>query len=986
MNEELQNAYVAALAGLAVTGPRPLFPRVDLQADDSSTEVSPQALNRYLRAASSNDWLRKQFHHQLSRWDAEPSSEPWANNTTEGTEYRRHVVYERLDLPEFLQETFNELYPPKADRNFVIAKEAKEFKPWYTTQRQRQESFYWRAYNRHLQTKPGWEPESVADLDSATTDVLRRLSDPTRPNAYKSKGLVVGYVQSGKTANITGVLAKSIDAGYRLLIVLTGTIELLRQQTQRRIDMELVGFENILGEIDPTDTETMSTIDYWGDPDWHNNKFIKHGARPSDLDCPDIIRLTDHRAGSDYRSLQRGIASLNFETHDRGRPLFDPLNLQYCSARLVVAKKNKTVLTNLIRDLKQIRPRLSEVPALIIDDESDHASVNTSNPSRWKQGQKQRTAINGLISELLGLLPRAQYVGYTATPFANVFIDPSDAEDIFPTDFLLCLTRPPGYMGVKDFHDFDSDVDLGTPTLDYSREWAHVRDLRADKGDHEARLSEIRAVLDMFVTTGAIKLFREQHGSPNFQHHTMLVHESVQTVQHRLLADEIRDAWNSAAFNSPSSLGRLRELYEGDIIPVSAALRENNLPDAFEDLKPFIGTAVSKITETGDPVIIVNSDKDVRTETIDFEKRPVWRVLVGGAKLSRGFTVEGLTVSYYRRRTSQTDALMQMGRWFGFRKGYRDLVRLYIGRAERVGQRTVDLYEAFEAVMRDEEQFRDELRKYSELVDGRPQIRPADVPPLVTQRVPWLRPTARNKMFNARLVVKRSPGVPVEPVAYPKDRADIEHNYDAMLPLMRQIDRRDDFMILGGTGPNSYSALYGIASHERLLVSLRELRWLYADHFQPDLAFFEEISGTVQDWLVLMPQLKRGGSILPDLDSRSVVYRIRRREPLFQAISDPKHRLTARRVAGAVDPYGDDLADALHTPTRGSLIIYPVIEKVSEPTGTSTEISKRSCIVAFTAVAPYSSIQPGTPLVHFEAHNQALAELAIVPDPDADAD
>ena len=141
---------------------------------------------------------------------------------------------------------------------------------------------------------------------------------------------------------------------------------------------------------------------------------------PSTQNLPDIIRLTQHRfAGKtgDYRRLLTGITALEFEKHDNTRPLNDRVNLDRCSARLAVVKKNKTVLTRLVRDLKSIRPRLREIPALIIDDESDHASVNTSNPNKWIQGQRHRTAINSVISELLELLPRSQYLGYTATPF-----------------------------------------------------------------------------------------------------------------------------------------------------------------------------------------------------------------------------------------------------------------------------------------------------------------------------------------------------------------------------------------------------------------------------------------------------------------------------------------------------------------------------------------------------------------------------------------
>src|SRR5207249_1507097 len=127
--------------------------------------------------------------------------------------------------------------------------------------------------------------------------------------------------------------------------------------------------------------------------------------------------------------------------------LYHPTNLHRVPARLAIVKKNKAVLTKLVKDLKKITARLSDIPALIIDDESDQASINTTNPKTWEAGRPERTAINFLISQLLSLLPRGQYVGYTATPFANVFVDPGDAANVFPRDFIISLDRPPGYMG-----------------------------------------------------------------------------------------------------------------------------------------------------------------------------------------------------------------------------------------------------------------------------------------------------------------------------------------------------------------------------------------------------------------------------------------------------------------------------------------------------------------------------------------------------------
>ncbi len=976
MNEHFQNVYLAVLAGLKAVGPTPLQPRLEFEAAGTIPDVSTELLLQHLQSVSPNDPVRRQYSLQFALWDDADETEPWATGYPKRTVERRTAIYRRLDLLEKLDSGFTDLFPISLDATVVISD---DFEPWYTPQHGG-ESFYWPAYERYLINKPGWDAESVADLDSTTSNIVQRLSDPARLEAYQSKGLVVGYVQSGKTANITGVLAKAIDAGYRLLIVMTGTIDLLREQTQRRIDMELVGVENILRDADPTDPEMMADIDYQDDPDWHS--FIRHGILPSTQNRPDIIRLTQHRfAGrtGDYRRLLTGITALEFEKHDNTRPLNDRVNLDRCSARLAIVKKNKTVLTRLVRDLKSIRPRLQEIPALIIDDESDHASVNTSNPNKWVQGQQHRTAINSVISELLELLPRSQYLGYTATPFANVFIDPADAEDIFPKDYLIALSRPHGYMGARDFHDLEPEADDDGQPVWNRAERAHVRNLVAATDDDRGRASEMREALGMFLLTGALKIFREQGGGMSFRHHTMLAHESVRRIDHVNLANELREAWLSAGFSSPGGLSYLRNLYERDIVPTTDMLGSGSLPESFEPLAPCIAEAYSRITASGDPVIIVNSDRDVQRERVDFDRRPVWRVLVGGAKLSRGFTVEGLTVSYYRRRTNQADTLMQMGRWFGFRKGYQDLVRLYIARQLRTGTRTLDLYEAFGAIMYAEELFRDELRRYAQLVDGRPQIRPAQVPPLVTQHLPWLRPTAPNKMFNARLVMRHQQEI--EPVGYPKAKADISHNYDTLLPLMQQAIQEGYFAFPRPNGQGRYSAMYGSTSHQHLLAALSQLKWCYDDHFEPDLAFIEEIQDLVDEWIILMPQLRADAMRkLPGLGASSLFFRTRRRDPLFQAISDPKHRHAARRIAGVRTDatYEDDTADNLHSTRRGALILYPIVEKELERLPYETEVSRASCIIAMRIVPPQSAQRADSPYVRFRVHSEDQADRVVV--------
>ncbi len=974
---DLVDAYLPAIKSMEDGTPRPLQPFaafVASQGDAVSVDVSLDALRAHLQAASANETLRKDLHLAVAGWDAATTGD-WKGDTEPHTVLRRQRIYALLGLDAPTAAALDAAFPQTGAGSVVISD---EFEPWYSAARRAEHEFYWRAYRKHL-VDNGWDAEAVPKLDTATTRVVERLSDPTRPQAYQSKGLVVGYVQSGKTANFTGVIAKAIDAGYRLVIVLTGTIDLLRKQTQRRLDMELVGIENIFLGVDPDDAELARDIDYFQDEDRVNGKFLRHGFQPSERGLTDIVRLTRH--GSDYRSLNAGITALELHKRNKQKPLFDAENLFASDARLAIVKKNASVLRRLVRDLKSIRSHLGEIPTLIIDDESDQASVNTSDPKKWQQGSTERTTINKLISELLRLLPRAQYVGYTATPYANVFIDPGDSEDIFPKDFLLSLERPANYMGVTDFHDLVVSSD-DEKTVTNSNERAYVRGLLTS-GPGPAADVELLGALDAFLLSGAIKLYREQKsaGAMRFRHHTMLIHESVRTAEHRDLAARVQQAWSHAGYMTPTGLSRLSTLMEADFRPVSQARApEYPFPDTFEELRPYIGEALSKIHESaGNPVLIVNGDKDIDQQNLDFETRSIWRILVGGTKLSRGFTIEGLTISYYRRRTRQADTLMQMGRWFGFRRFYGDLVRLYVGRAEQSGLSTVDLYEAFEAVVRDEEAFRSQLRQYAVLVDGRPQITPRDIPPLVSQHLPTIMPSSRNKMFNAELVVRRSPGRPIEPTAYPRDPEQIEANYHRMLAVMQAaVSPTRSLSFPAEPRPNgsirakgSFEAFVGEVTSESLLHALDGLIWVRPGYFAPDLAYIKEITGNpVKDWVVIMPQTKEEQRELVGLGVRSTFHRLRRRGDLFGGLSDPKHRPSAERIAGARPSWGDVYLDSLVLDGRGALLLYPVVEKKA---GKPSDV-----IIAFTLFAPKSALPLNGQVVQFRAKDTGSPRAAIV--------
>ncbi|MFF3937694.1 Z1 domain-containing protein [Streptomyces phaeofaciens] len=965
----LLEIHTSALAGMGSV-PRHFARWAALAADEDhpDADLGEELFHTYL--AEGDEGLQALWSRHLTAWDF--AEEPqWSPGAAARTDERRTAVYDRLRLGSDLRKALDAAVPvAKIPGPTVITR---EFSPWYTPERAATRSFYWRAYERKLRAK-GWPDAAIASLDEASRAVVERLSDPEQSAARQAKGLVVGYVQSGKTANFTGVTAKAIDAGYRLVIVLGGTLNLLRAQTQRRLDMELIGQENILRGADVTDVDSLVGVDYVGDDgDWPD--FVSHGARPSTLGAFDVERLTTR--DDDYKSLAQGIRALEFEKREPTRPLHDPANLHHTAARVLVVKKNKSVLTKLVKDLKQIHGLLGELPALIIDDESDQASVNTLDPKKWEQGRTERTAINGLLSQLLTLLPRAQYVGYTATPFANVFIDPGDDADIFPRDFLISLPRPDGYMGVQDFHDLDV-VDGG----EGEAERRHVRGIQDSADD---RLQE---ALDAFVLTGALKLHRADHGVPSgpFRHHTMLVHESVRMAEHDALARRIETMWHNAAYASTEGHTRLESLFEKDF----RTHAEDSLPApaTYAELKPYVYKAHHRINKGGTPVIVVNgaSERDYSQPDLDFDRTEnVWKILVGGTKLSRGFTVEGLTITYYRRTTQQADTLMQMGRWFGFRPGYRDLVRLYIGREEKLGRsraaKTVDLYEAFEAICRDEELFRAELARYAPLVDGRPQVTPAQIPPLVAQHLPWVKPSARNKMFNAELVEVRSPGVWEEPTAYPDDPDSLRHNTECWAPILGRLSSAP--LSLGSDGGPRYDARVGTVSHQELLEVLCDLRWSVPAQFSPHLEFLLDAGregGTIDDWNVIAPMqtsAHRNEARILGHGPFSVARRTRRRGPLFGAIRDPKHVAAAKRLAGASNLTGNAAVEQNVRPRRGALVLYPVVE--SEPRIVSDgSIDPRDLVMAFAFVAPPSTARGDRPLVRFRAIDSTRAEAAII--------
>ncbi|MCC9178350.1 Z1 domain-containing protein [Arthrobacter sp. zg-Y750] len=906
--ETKKDAITSAIAMIAEKGPKPLLGRVNFSLEEDGVEtITREELTDLLTAEGDpNDSTQVEFRLALSRWDQTTDSHwlseaPQAAIQPKGRE-RRAYVLSRLGFSEHDFEAINSFYPV-INAGVMVANPTDGRWPWYSSDR-RARSHYWDVYQGILKRR-GFDPDAIVALDESTTQIVSRFADPTWDETYQAKGLVVGHVQSGKTANFTGTVAKAIDAGYRLIIVLTGTLELLRSQTQRRLDKELVGFENIVGGIDLSDEMlARETIDYIAnqDADWlAGDKFVKFGYDPESVPgVPHIIRLT--KSSDDYKSLRAGLSTLDYKSHIRNpeQKIYHPDNLWDTPVRLVVIKKNATVLRKLIKDLKQIRGNTQDYPALIIDDEADQAGINTKKPpvklSKEEQEEenkqtRERTAINKLLSELLGILPRSQYVGYTATPFANVFIDASDVDDIYPKDFIFSLTPPDAYMGGRSFHD--RQLVLGpdeekTPAT--SNQAAYVRDIRSTPDMAEDRECEMQRSVDSFVLSGVIKLWREARGSRgDFKHHTMLFHESVKQVEHNALADEIHRLWKRSDYLGFDGYDRLAKLWEDDYSIVMQDLacrtdielpdpRMHLIPSSFDDVAVYLPEVIKRVENGLRPIAVVNGDKDSEYTQAgaDFQKGPVWKILVGGAKLSRGYTIEGLTVTWYSRKALAADTLMQMGRWFGYRPGYRDLVRLYIGRnvpASAKSSQTYDLYEAFESIIGDEEEFRDQLEQFAELDEnGQPQVRPIEIPPLVSQSLPWLRPTARSRMYNAQIVQyakgDRFKDFFYLPPRHPKQNRNRE-NLKAIAPVLRLLTNRESFEYKTVTGElSSYKARAGLVPAQLVVDALRGFAWSKPGLADADIKFVEESigKGSITHFKVVMPIPKDVVTRMIDLD------------------------------------------------------------------------------------------------------------------------
>lgn len=526
-----------------------------------------------------------------------------------------------------------------------------EFKPWLSEAEKTKTIRWtrWKAYLQWMNERSGLPPEVVSVIDRTSWTISELLGNPKTPGQWERRGLVLGNVQSGKTQNYLAILNRAADLGYRVLIVLAGNTEKLRTQTQERVD------EGLVGKI-PV-----------GDP-----LEGRHGARRIGIGeylSPDLVAVTSSqtRQESDFRELvKRGTIAQFRPREDVGNTF------------VFVVKKNKDILTSL-KDWLGADGGRFDLPILMIDDESDYASVNTSDeddPSR----------INRLIREILALSDRSTYLAITATPFANVFIDheavvadgdSSELSDLFPQDYIYSLQAPSNYRGPEWFFGVEGKENESTrnkTSVRFNDDAEVELPLKHKKTNVFSNLPEtLEYAIYTFVVTNAVFDIRFKANKPVSMLVNMSRFKDVQVQIADLINERLREIQRELQFHGSNSKGavhwpRLKKVFDHEFA--------DKVSESWTDVKDVLEHVTKDIA-----VVLYNQESsawNLDHNGEDGGENIPHQIAIGGDLLSRGITLPNLTTSYFYRRTTASDTLLQMGRWFGYRNGYEDLVRVWL--------------------------------------------------------------------------------------------------------------------------------------------------------------------------------------------------------------------------------------------------------------------------------------------------------------------
>lgn len=578
--------------------------------------------------------------------------------------------------------------------------------PWLSKRKAAINWRFWSRYEQYLLREKGWPQATLDRLDETTDHVLDLLTAPDREGAWDRRGMIVGHVQSGKTANYVGLICKAADAGYKLIVVLGGFHKSLRSQTQIRLEEGFLGYERTAEAGSATAPATRIGVGL---------------IDPS----PKADSITTRADDGDFK---RQVAN-NFAINPGGHPL------------LFVVKKNGSVLRNLLRWVEWAASARDEhgrsyvrgVPLLVIDDEADQGSIDTREGAFTDDGapdpDHDPTVLNRRIRQLLHLFDQSAYVGYTATPFANIFIHEKarteqEGEDLFPRSFIVSLPTPSNYVGpaeVFGYEDQDGNEVPGLPIIRLIDDHAASLGLKETNGwmpprhksPHRPRYNgldevppSLRQAIRAFVLVCAARLARGHTTA----HNSMLVHVTRFTAVQRIVTEQIQRELHQLKRRLRYGDGdssfqlrvELRELWEMDFQKTTSSIQgrgliPSDLPTAWDEVEPFLEEAALSIS-----VREINGRAGEVLDYVTHEATGLNVIAVGGDKLSRGLTLEGLSVSYFLRASRMYDTLMQMGRWFGYRPGYVDLCRLYT---------TPDLTEWYSHIAAASEELREDFNR-----------------------------------------------------------------------------------------------------------------------------------------------------------------------------------------------------------------------------------------------------------------------------------
>ena len=588
---------------------------------------------------------------------------------------------------------------PSADHDMEWFSKFKEENP--------DRNLYNKRFEYYMQEEKHWPEESVKELGRNTDEIVNRLGDPNKPGPWKRKGLVIGDVQSGKTANYTSVCNKAVDAGYKVIIVLAGRTNTLRRQTQKRLESDFVGLRK--DDANQKKGEILPTI-------------------------PVGVRFYGDVAGYPVESITTNVTDFSKKVADSRASNIG----EHMTPYLFVIKKVKSVLDNLADWLGGKKQNILTVPMLLIDDEADDASVNTKTAD-------SPTTINACIRRILRLFSRSTYLGVTATPFANILIDPyipgteTIDSDLFPEDFISCLPTPDFYIGSEKMFRDDQEIQRVIP-ID-PNDVKHAFPFKHKKNQDILAVPEsLKTAIRYYAITNAV---RDIIGHSQ-THRSMMINVSRYVDVQNRLKNKIFGFWHDEVMlyiKSYSKMGERALEYE----PIQQIKRvfdnsqvQKHYGVSWTRVQACLYEANSRVS-----IVAVNQKS---SDTLDYERYTMenndgMRVIaIGGDCLSRGLTLEGLCVSYFYRNSQMYDTLMQMGRWFGFREGYDKLVRVWMA---------ADAVAWYMHISEATEQLKLEVYRMN-----RGNLTPMEFGYRIMGHPDSLIPTAKAKMKNAKLDVE----------------------------------------------------------------------------------------------------------------------------------------------------------------------------------------------------------------------------------------